>query len=62
MSILTGRSLDWAITFAAGMGFLLFGYGKQISQTRNLYRVQGTTDRFDRPRSHERSAHRICLH
>ena len=28
MSTLTGRSLDWAITFAAGTGFLLFGYGK----------------------------------
>jgi len=25
---LTGVALDWAITFAASCGFLLFGYGK----------------------------------
>lgn len=28
MKSLTGPALDWAITFAAGFGFLLFGYGK----------------------------------
>ena len=27
MSRLTGKTLDCAITFAAGSGFLLFGYG-----------------------------------
>jgi len=26
--LLTGVALDWAITFAASCGFLLFGYGK----------------------------------
>lgn len=28
MPQLTGKALDWAITVAAGSGFLLFGYGK----------------------------------
>lgn len=30
MSKLTGAALDWAITLAAGTGFLLFGYGKNL--------------------------------
>jgi hypothetical protein len=30
MKSLTGPALDWAITFAAGFGFLLFGYGKSF--------------------------------
>lgn len=28
MSQLTGKTLDYAITAAAGSGFLLFGYGE----------------------------------
>ncbi|KAF2019169.1 MFS transporter [Aaosphaeria arxii CBS 175.79] len=30
MPQLTGRALDWAITFAAGSGFLLFGYDQGV--------------------------------
>lgn len=30
MSQLTGKALDWAITIAAGSGFLLFGYDQGV--------------------------------
>ena len=30
MSFLTGKALDWAITCAAGSGFLLFGYDQGV--------------------------------
>lgn len=30
MSSLTGKALDWAITGAAGSGFLLFGYDQGV--------------------------------
>lgn len=36
MSSLTGPALDWAITAAAGSGFLLFGYGKFTQLTFKL--------------------------
>lgn len=57
MSSLTGAALDWAITIAAGAGFLLFGYGAST-----LSPPQFSTNELFRSGGYERFVDRVCFH
>lgn len=35
MGLLKGKALNWAITAAAGAGFLLFGYGRYVDNSES---------------------------